>query len=102
MYMDNWRPSGTGWMDLDLVGQRSGALVAFVPPVSIKDRSLHGPWPSHRFIVPSIYLLMGRKDLFLSCHGFRLFLDWLFRVVIHIGMRRSKHHTEAGPAVLGA
>jgi hypothetical protein len=30
-----------GWMDLDLVGQQSGALVAFVPPVSIKDRSLH-------------------------------------------------------------
>jgi hypothetical protein len=39
--MDNWRPGGTGWMDLDLVGQQSGALVAFVPPVSIKDRSLH-------------------------------------------------------------
>jgi hypothetical protein len=29
------------WMDLDLVGQQSGALVVFVPPVSIKDRSLH-------------------------------------------------------------
>jgi hypothetical protein len=55
MYMDNWRPGGMGWMDLDLVGQQSGALVAFVPPVSIKDRSLHGPWSSHRFIVPSIY-----------------------------------------------
>jgi hypothetical protein len=41
MYMDNWRPGGTGWMDLDLVGQQSGALVVFVPPVSIKDRSLH-------------------------------------------------------------
>jgi hypothetical protein len=37
-------------MDLDLVGQQSGAL---------KDRSLHGPWSSHRFIIPSIYLLMG-------------------------------------------
>jgi hypothetical protein len=55
MYMDNWRPGGTGWMDLDLVGQQSRALVAFVPPVSIKDRSLHGSWSSHRFIVPSIY-----------------------------------------------
>jgi hypothetical protein len=21
MYMDNWRPGGTGWMDLDLIGQ---------------------------------------------------------------------------------
>jgi hypothetical protein len=30
-------------MDLDLVGQQSGALVAFIPPVSVKDRSLHGP-----------------------------------------------------------
>jgi hypothetical protein len=50
-------------MDLDLVGQQSGALVAFVPPVSIKDRSLHGPWSSHRFIVLSIYLLMGAGRL---------------------------------------
>jgi hypothetical protein len=50
MYMDNWRPGGTGWMDLNLVGQQSKALVAFVPPVSIKDRSLHGPWSSHRFM----------------------------------------------------
>jgi hypothetical protein len=63
MYMDNWRPGGTGWMDLDLVGQQSGALVAFVSHVSIKDRSLHGPWSSHRFIVPSIYLLMGAGRL---------------------------------------
>jgi hypothetical protein len=39
--MDNWRPDGTGLMDLDLVGQQSGALIVFVPPVLIKDRSLH-------------------------------------------------------------
>jgi hypothetical protein len=63
MYMDNWRPSGIGWMNLDLAGQQSGALVAFVPPVSIKDRSLYGPWSSHIFIVPSIYLLMGAGRL---------------------------------------
>jgi hypothetical protein len=50
-------------MDLDLVGQQSGALVAFVPPVSIKDRSLHGLWSSHRFIVLSIYLFMGTGRL---------------------------------------
>jgi hypothetical protein len=50
-------------MDLDLVGQQSGALVAFVPLVLIKDRSLHGPWSSHRFIIPSIYLLMGAGRL---------------------------------------
>jgi hypothetical protein len=63
MYMDNWRPDGTGWMNFDLVGQQSGALVAFVSPVSIKDHLLHGPWSSHRFIVPSIYLLMGAGRL---------------------------------------
>jgi hypothetical protein len=63
MYMDNWRPGGTGWMVLDLVGQQSGALVVIVPPVSIKDRSLRGPWSSHRFIVLSIYLLMGAGRL---------------------------------------
>jgi hypothetical protein len=102
MYMDNWRPGRTGWMDLDLVGQQSGALVVFVPPVSIKDRSLHGPWSSHRIIVPSIYLLMRAGRLVLSCHGFRLFLNRLFRVVIYIGLRRSKHHIEARPTVLGA
>jgi hypothetical protein len=28
-------------MDLDLVRQQSGALVAFVPPVSIEDHPLH-------------------------------------------------------------
>jgi hypothetical protein len=50
-------------MDLDLVRQQDGALVAFVPSVSIKDRSLHGPWLSHRLIVPSIYLLMGAGRL---------------------------------------
>jgi hypothetical protein len=34
-----------------------------VPPVLIKDRSLHGPWSNHRFIVPNIYLLMGAGRL---------------------------------------
>ena len=46
-------------MDLDSVGQQSEALVAVVLPVSIKDRPLHGPWSSHRLIIPSTYLLMG-------------------------------------------
>jgi hypothetical protein len=78
-------------MDLDLIGQQSGALVAFVPPVSIKDCSLHGPWSSHRFIVPSTYLLMEAGRLV-------SLLSW----VIYIGLRRSKHHTEVGPALLGA
>jgi hypothetical protein len=59
MYMDNWRPGGTDWMDLDLVGQQSGALVAFVLSVSIKDRSLHGPWSSHRSSYPEHILADG-------------------------------------------
>jgi hypothetical protein len=47
------------WMDLDLVGQQSEALVAFVLPVSIKDRSLHGPWSSHRSSYPEHILADG-------------------------------------------
>jgi hypothetical protein len=31
--------------------------------VSIKDRSLHGPWSSHRLIIPSTYLLMRAGKL---------------------------------------
>jgi hypothetical protein len=46
--------------------------------------------------------LWGREGLFICCLGFRLFLDGLVRVVIYIGLRRSKHHTEVGPTVLGA
>jgi hypothetical protein len=83
MYMDNWRPGGAGWIDLDLVGQQSGALAAFVPPVSIKDRSLHGPWSSHRFIIPSIYLLMGVgrlvSSVVIGSSSFQTgFLGWLY------------------------
>jgi hypothetical protein len=44
------------WMDLDLVGQQSRALVAFVPPVSIKDRSLHlDGCQVTDLLIPSIY-----------------------------------------------
>jgi hypothetical protein len=40
------------------------SLVAlFFLSVSIKDRSLHGPWSSHRFIIPNTYLLMGTERL---------------------------------------
>jgi hypothetical protein len=31
--------------------------------VSIKDRPLHGPWLSHRFIIQSTYLLMEAERL---------------------------------------
>jgi hypothetical protein len=40
------------------------SLVAlFSLSVSIKDRPLHEPWSSHRFIILSTYLLMGAKRL---------------------------------------
>jgi hypothetical protein len=40
------------------------SLVAlFYLSVSIKDRPLHGPWSSHRLIIPSTYLLMGAGRL---------------------------------------
>jgi hypothetical protein len=99
--MDNWRPGGTSWMDLDLVGQPSGALVSFVPPMSIKDRSCMDPGQVTDLLSRAYNCLWGREDLFLSCHGFRLFSDRLFRVVISIGLRRSKHHTEALSVVFG-
>jgi hypothetical protein len=39
-------------------------LVAlFSLSASIKDRSLHGPWSSHRLVIPSTYLLMGAGRL---------------------------------------
>jgi hypothetical protein len=47
---------GPGW-------QLSEAQVAFVPPMSIEDRPLHGPLSSHRLIIPSTYLLMGAERL---------------------------------------
>jgi hypothetical protein len=49
-------------MDLDLVGQQSGALVAVVSPVSIKDRSLH--WISqsdHKPTCPEYILAYGSE-----------------------------------------
>jgi hypothetical protein len=40
------------------------SLVAlFSLSLSIKDRPLHGTWSSHKFIIPSIYLLMGVERL---------------------------------------
>jgi hypothetical protein len=83
--MDNWRPGGTGWMDLFLVGQQCGALVAFVPPVSIKDRSLYDPGQVTDILSRAYTCLWGREDLFLSCHGFRLFPDRLFRWLYILG-----------------
>jgi hypothetical protein len=72
------------------LGNLSKALVAFVPPVSIKDRPLH--WT----LVKS---QTEREGSLLSCRGFRLFPDRLSGVE---NRWRSKHYTEAGPAALGA
>jgi hypothetical protein len=65
------------------------SLVAlFSLSVLIKDRPLHGPWSSHRFIIPSTYLLMGAERLTLLSWAPALSgpIDW-------------KHHFEAGPQV---
>jgi hypothetical protein len=82
------------------LGNPSEALVAFVPPVSIKDRSLHWiPGQVTDILSRAHTCLWEREDWLLSYHGFRLFLDRL----LEVGFRwRSKHRTEAGPAVLGA
>jgi hypothetical protein len=42
---------------------RHNLVAPFSLPVSIKDRSLHGPWSNHRLIIPSTYLLMGAERL---------------------------------------
>jgi hypothetical protein len=86
-------------MDLDLVGQQSGALVAIVLPMSIKDRSLHWTlvrsqthYPEHILAYGSgktcYSLVMGSGSFWTDCFG-------------GLSSRRSKHHTEAGPTVLG-
>jgi hypothetical protein len=70
-------------MDLDLVGQQSGALVAFVPPVSIKDRSLHRPRVKSQIYCPEHILAYGSEktcfSLVMGSGSFRTgFLGWLY------------------------
>jgi hypothetical protein len=49
-------------MDLDLVGQQSGALIAIVSPESIKDCSLHWiPYSGHRPTCPEHILAYGSE-----------------------------------------
>jgi hypothetical protein len=82
MYMDNWRPGGTGWMDLDLVGQQSGALVAFVHLCQLRTVRCMDPGQATDLLSRAYTCLWEREDLFLSCRGFRLFrtgfLGWLY------------------------
>jgi hypothetical protein len=68
--------------------------------VSIKDRSLHWiPGQVTDILSRAHTCLWEREDLLRSCHGFWLFPDRL----LGVGFRwMSKHHTEVGPAVLGA
>jgi hypothetical protein len=42
---------------------RHSLVALFSLSVSIKNRSLHGPWSSHRLIIPSTYFLMGMGRL---------------------------------------
>jgi hypothetical protein len=100
--MDNWRPDGTDWMDLDLVGQQSRALVVLFRLCRLRTVRCMDPGQVTYLLSRAYTCLWEREDLFLSYHGFWLFQDQLFREVIYIGLRRSKHHTEAGPAVSGA
>ena len=67
-------------MDLDLVWHSSEARGALVPPVSVKDRSLH--WVlsrSQTYYHEHILVYGNREGSLLSCHRFRLFLDRLIR-----------------------
>jgi hypothetical protein len=88
------------WMDLDLVEQQSGALVAFVLSVSIEDRPLHWTLVRSRTYYPEHILAYGSgKTCYSLVMGSGSF--WTDYKGGLLG-RRSKHHTKAGPAVLGA
>jgi hypothetical protein len=87
-------------MDLDLVGQQSGVLVAFVPFVSIEDRPLH--WTLVRtqtYYLEHILAYGSVKTCYSLVMGFGSFRTDCYGGLLD---RRSKHHTEAGPSVLGA
>ena len=67
-----------GTLDLDLVRHSSEARIAFVPPVSVKDRPLH--WVlgrSHTYYPEHILIYGSREGSLLSCCGFWLFPDRL-------------------------
>jgi hypothetical protein len=81
------------------LGNPSEALVAFVPSVSIKDRSLHWtPGQVTDVLSRAHTCLWEQEGLLLSCHGLRLFSD---RLIGGGDKWRSKHHFEAGPQVWG-
>ena len=56
------------------------ARIALIPPVTVKDRSLHWILVRSQTYYPEHILVYGsREGLLLSCHGFWLFLDRLIR-----------------------
>jgi hypothetical protein len=77
--------TGLGLDGLDLVGQQSGALVAFVLPTSIKDRLLLWTLVRSQAHYPEHILAYGSGKTCYSHHGFRLFLDQLLWVDYWIG-----------------
>jgi hypothetical protein len=86
-------------MNLDLVGQQSRALVAFVPPVSVEDRPLHWTLVRSQTYYPEHILAYGsRKTCYSLVMGSGSFRTDCYGVLLG---RMSKHHTEAGPVVLG-
>jgi hypothetical protein len=86
-------------MNLYLVGQQSRTPVAFVPPVLVEDRALH--WilvRSQTYYPEHILAYESGKTSYSLVMG-----SGFFRTDYYGGLlgRMSKHHTEAGPAVLG-
>ena len=81
------------YLDLDLVWHSSEAWIAFVLPVSVRDRPLHWVLGKSQTYYSEHILVYGRREgLLLSCHGFWLFLDRLSGWFLG---RRSLHHTES-------
>ena len=68
---DNWRPGGMVLWDLDLVWHSSEARIAFVLPMSVKDRPLYWVLGRSQTYYPEHILVYGsREGSLLSCRGF--------------------------------
>ena len=85
-------------LDLDLVRQPSKASVAFVPPMSIKDRLLLWMVVRSQTYYPEHILADGAGKLVALLSwvpALSALTDW------RRGWWRSKHHTESGTQVWG-